>query len=246
MTIRDKHDLAGMERVGAVVSETLQATTSAVEPGLLTKDLDEIAADIYRRHGARSAPTVEFGFPGHILVSVNDEVVHGIPGERVLTAGDIVTIDVTVELGGYIADAARTICIAPVSTEHEQLALVGEHALGAGINAARKGCSVNNIGGAVEDCVTAGGFTVIRQMTGHGTGRSIWEDPMVPNFRQPGQQARLHEGLVLTIEPIVTSGSDEIYEAADGWTVLTQDHSSAAHWEHTLIITDGEPRILTN
>jgi methionyl aminopeptidase len=232
--------------VGAVVAETLTATTAAVEPGLLTKDLDEIAAEIYRRHGAQSAPTVEFGFPGHILVSVNDEVVHGIPGERVLAAGDIVTIDVTVELDGYVADAARTLCIPPVSTEHEQLSLVGEKALQAGIEAARSGCPVNDIGGAVEDCVTAGGFTVIRQMTGHGTGRAIWEDPMVPNFRQPGQRARLHEGLVLTIEPILTSGSDEIYEADDGWTVLTQDHASAAHWEHTIIITDGAARILTN
>jgi methionyl aminopeptidase len=245
VTIQNEADLTGLQRVGDVVRQTLAATTAAVAPGVRTMDLDAIAEDIYRHHGARSAPTLQFGFPGHILVSVEDEVVHGIPGDRVLAAGDIVTVDVTVELDGYVADAARTVCLPPVSAARRQLATVGEQALRRGIDVARAGQPVADIGGAVHRCVQDSGLTVIRELTGHGTGRAIWEDPMVPSFRST-QSERLHAGLVLTIEPIITSGTGAIYEAPDGWTVRTRDRAPAAHWEETIVITDAQPLVLTN
>ncbi len=246
MTIERDDDLAGLQRAGAVVSQTLRETVAAIEPIVRTRDLDDIAARIYHDHGAQSAPTLQFGFPGHILVSVNDEVVHGIPGDRILTAGDIVTVDVTVERDGYIADAARTICVPPVSPLHKRLHDVGRDALAAGTSAAVAGRRVAVIGRAVSRTVRAGPLTVIRELTGHGTGREIWEDPMVPNFHDPRQPDRLHEGLVLTIEPIITSGTGRIYEEDDGWTVRTTDGAPASHWEDTMVITHGMPLILTN
>ncbi|MDA0336518.1 MAG: type I methionyl aminopeptidase [bacterium] len=246
MTIERDEDLAGLQRAGAVVSQTLRETASAIMPGVRTRDLDDIAAGIYHEHGARSAPTLQFGFPGHTLASVNDEVVHGIPGDRVLSPGDIVTVDVTVELDGFIADAARTICVPPISPLHKRLHDVGRDALSAGTSAAVAGRRVSVIGRAVNRTVRSGRLTVIRELTGHGTGRAIWEEPMVPNFHDPRQRDRLHEGLVLTIEPIVTSGTGRIYEDDDGWTVRTADRAPASHWEDTMVITRGIPPVLTN
>jgi methionyl aminopeptidase len=246
MTIETDDDLAGMQAVGAIVAQTLRQTVSAIAPGVRTGDLDAMAASIYQEHGAQSAPTLFFNFPGHILVSVNDEVVHGIPGDRLLAAGDIVKVDVTVEHNGYIADAARTICIPPVADTNRHLARAGARALRRGIAAARSGCLVSDIGRAVERSAEGDGVTVIGELTGHGTGRAIWEDPMVPNFFDPQQTDLLHDGLVMTIEPILTTGSGNIYEAKDGWTVMTADRSCATHWEDTIIIKGGRPIVLTN
>jgi methionyl aminopeptidase len=245
MSIDSNADWRGLRAVGRVVRLTLDALERDTRPGVSTGELDRAAAAVLAAHGARSAPSLIYGFPGTVLISVNDEVVHGIPGARRLSSGDLVKLDVTVEKDGYIADAARTVIVGSGTDLSRRLAACAEAAFAAGAAVARAGSRVNEIGRAVEREVRRSGFSVIKGLTGHGVGRTIHEPPSVPNYYDPWQRDVLTEGLVVTIEPIITCGAAEAFEDADGWTLRTTDGSLAAHHEHTLVITRGRPVLLT-
>src|SRR5262245_61857200 len=195
-------------------------------------------------HGARSAPALVYQFPRTVLISVNDEIVHGIPGPRRLARGDLVKLDVTVEKDGYVADAARTVVVGTGTATAHHLARCVETAFQAGMKIARAGVRVNEIGRAVEREVRQRGFAVVRGLAGHGVGRTIHEWPSVPNYFDARQKDVLTEGLVLTIEPMISAGSPDPVQDVDGWTIRTRDGSLAAHHEHTIVITSGEPVVL--
>ncbi len=245
MSIASKADRNGMEKVSAVVRRTLEALAAAVRPGVTTAELDAIARDVVVAHGARSAPALVYGFPGTVLISVNDEVVHGIPGPRRLRRGDLVSLDVTIEKDGYIADAARSVVVEEGEAPAARLVACAEAAFDAALDVARAGTPVNEIGRAVEQEVRRWGFTIVRGLTGHGVGRAIHEPPTVANEYNPRQRDILTEGLVLTIEPMISAGSGRTVQSGDGWTIRTRDGSLASHHEHTLVITRDHPVVLT-
>lgn len=244
MSIESAQDLEGMREAGRVTTETLDALQQHVAEGVTTGELDAIAAAVLARNGARSAPQMVYGFPGTVLISVNDEIVHGIPGQRRLNRGDLVSLDVTIEKGGFVADAARSVIVGDGSRAARQLIAAAERSLQAALNVARAGVRVNEIGRAVENEVKRHGFSVVRGLCGHGVGRTIHEEPQVPNTFDRFQRDVLTEGLVLTIEPMISAGSAYPMQDADGWTLRTKDGSLAAHCEHTLVITKGMPLIL--
>lgn len=245
MSIHGPGELAGMRAAGAVVRRTLEAMKQAVRPGITTAQLDEIGANVMRRHGAQSAPALVYKFPGVNCISVNEEVVHGVPGERKITEGDLVKLDVTIEKNGFIADAAITVPVGAVSEERQRLIACAERAFEKAMLVARAGFRVCEIGRVVEREVCRSGFSVIRDLGGHGIGRTIHEEPRVPNYPDPEAHQILTEGLVITVEPIVAAGSGRAVVARDGWTVRTADRRTSAHYEHTLVITKGEPILLT-
>jgi methionyl aminopeptidase len=245
MSIESETDWRGLREIGRIVRLTLEAMEQQVRAGVTTGDLDAVARRVFARHGARSAPAIVYGFPGTALISVNDEVVHGVPGRRRLEAGDVVKLDVTAEKHGYMADAARTVVVGEESELAGRLRRCSEEAFAAALLVARAGNKVNEIGRAIDRVVRSRGFSVIRGLAGHGIGRTIHEPPSVPNYFDPGQRDRLTTGLVVTIEPIISSGKGEVYEGRDGWTIRTKDGSLAAHYEHTLVITEKKPILLT-
>ena len=245
MTVESDRDLAGLRAVGRVVALALGEMKGALEPGMTTAELDAVGAAVFERHGARSAPRAAYGFPGVNLISVNDEAVHGIPGGRVIGSGDLVKIDVTAEMGGYVADAAVTVALPSGPPVHEELRECAEFAFGRAASVARAGRPLSKIGRAVETAVRRRGLSVLKDLNGHGVGRAIHEPPTIPNFYDRRLRGTLTEGLVITIEPIVAAGSGRIVEGADGWTIKTADGSPAAHHEHTLVITRGSPILLT-
>jgi methionyl aminopeptidase len=245
MSIESEADWSGLRRAGEIVRLTLDALERHLRPGVTTRELDRVAARIFAQHGARSAPALAYGFPGTVLISINDQVVHGIPGSRRVRLHDLVKLDVTVEKDGYIADAARTVLVEGGVAEARQLRACAIDAFEAALHVARAGNRVSEIGRAVEREVRRQGFTVIRGLAGHGVGRAIHEPPSVPNYYEPRQMDVLTDGLVLTIEPIICAGSERTVEERDGWTIRTRDGSLAAHYEHTIVITRGEPVILT-
>jgi methionyl aminopeptidase len=245
MSIDGPADLAGLRRAGKAVAAALADTRSAVRPGVSTAFLDAVAARAFARHAARSAPKVDLGFPGYICISVNDEAVHGIPGPRVLEAGDLVTLDVTAEVGGYVADAAVTVEVGQVDAATRRLRLGAEAALKRALAHVRAGMTARELCGIVEAEVEAHGLTVLRELAGHGVGRAIHEEPTVPNWADPHIADVLTDGLVITIEPIITTDTRWVVEAADGWTIKTASGAPAAHAEHTLVVTEGAPIVLT-
>ena len=245
MSIASKSDWTGMERVAHIVRLTLEALVAAVRPGVTTAELDATAREVLTTHRARSAPAIVYGFPGTVLISVNDEIVHGIPGPRRLKRGDLVSLDVTVEKDGYIADAARSVLVDAAPEPASRLVACAEAAFDAALDVARAGTPVNEIGRAVEREVRRWGFSVVRGLTGHGVGRAIHEPPTVANEYDPRQRDVLTEGLVLTIEPMIAAGSGRTVQDRDGWTIKTRDGSLASHHEHTLVITRDRPIVLT-
>lgn len=245
MSIESTADWEGLRQVADVARVTLDALAGQVRPGVTTGELDVAAAQLFTAHGARSAPALVYGFPGTVLVSVNDEIVHGIPGARRIKAGDIVKIDVTVEKNGYVADAARSVVVEPASAAAHRLVACAVAAFQAGLAVARAGVRVNEIGRAVEREVRRRGFSVVEGLSGHGVGRTIHEEPSVPNRYDPSQADVLTEGLVVTIEPMISAGSTRVVQDRDGWTLRTRDGSLSAHHEHTLVITRGLPIVLT-
>ena len=245
VSIESPQDWNGMREVGRITAETLDALERQVKVGVTTAELDGVAAAVFAKHGARSAPALVYGFPGTVLISINDEIVHGVPGPRRIARGDLVKLDVTVEKNGFIADAARTVVAGRGSDTAHRLAACAAAAFRAAQSIARAGTPVNEIGRAVEREVKRQGFTVVRGLSGHGVGRTIHEEPLVPNEYDPEQRDVLTEGLVLTIEPMISAGSALSVTDKDGWTIRTRDGSLSAHYEHTLMITKGDPVILT-
>jgi len=245
MSIESEADWNGLRRVGQIVRLTLDALERDLRPGITTGELDRVAARILAEHGARSAPAMAYGFPGTVLISINDQVVHGVPGARHVRRHDLVKLDVTVEKDGYVADAARTVLVEGGSAKARRLRACAMDAFQASLRVARAGNRVSEIGRVVEDEVRRQGFSVIRGLAGHGVGRAIHEAPSVPNYYEPRQTDVLTSGLVITIEPIICAGSERVVEERDGWTIRTRDGSLSAHHEHTIVITQGAPVILT-
>jgi methionyl aminopeptidase len=245
MSIRSHAELEKLRIIGRVVRLALERTRAAVRPGVTTRELDEIGARALAEHGAESAPPKVYGFPGALCISVNDEAIHGIPGDRVIREGDLVKLDLVAEKDGFFADAAVTVMVGVVSAPAARLARCAEAAFQRAAQVATAGNRVCDIGRAVERETRAAGFQVMRQLCGHGVGRTIHEPPNVPNYHDPRMRARLTEGLVITIEPILAAGSGHGELARDRWTVRTADGSLSAHHEHTVVITRGAPILLT-
>lgn len=245
MSIQDEQELVFLKAAGRVVRLVLDAMAAAVAPGVTTAHLDEVGARVMQENGARSAPSMVYQFPGASCISLNDEAVHGIPGERVLEEGDLVKLDVTVEKDGYMADAAITVPVGRTSAQAERLKACAERSFQQALLVARAGFRIYEIGKMVEREVRRAGFAVIRELGGHGIGRTIHELPHVPNYPDPQARQIMKEGLVITIEPIIATGSGRVFTDKDGWTVRTADHSLSAHFEHTLVITSGAPILLT-
>jgi methionyl aminopeptidase len=245
MSINGPEELEGMRAAGAVVRMVLDAMKCQVRPGVTTAELDEVGAGVMRQQGAQSAPALVYKFPGANCISLNDEAVHGIPSGRTLREGDLLKLDVTVEKDGFMADAAITVPVGEVSVERKLLMACAERAFAKAMLVARAGFRVSEIGRVVEREVRRNGFSVIRDLGGHGIGRTIHEDPRVPNYPDPEASQILSEGLVITVEPIIAAGSGRTVTAEDGWTILTADHKPSAHYEHTLVITKGAPMLLT-
>lgn len=245
MSIETQEQLEALRAVGRVVADAIRAMRAQVRVGVSTGELDEVGACVFARAGARSGPQLDYGFPGTNCISVNDEAVHGIPGRRRLEDGDLVKLDVTAELNGYYADACVSVPVGQAPASYKRLADASHRALESGMRAARAGVAINQIGRAVEATVAGYGYSVCRDLTGHGIGRRIHEPPNVPSFYHPGLDQRLTGGLVITIEPIIAAGAGEVHDAGDGWTLRTRDGSCAAHFEHTIVITDGAPIVLT-
>ena len=235
-----------MHETGRIVADILAQLRAAVHPGITTNELDEIAIVALARYGAKSSSLGYHGYPKSICTSVNDEVVHGIPGNRVLQEGDIVTIDAAAFYNGWHADSAITVPVGNISPKAQRLLQVTEGSLYRGIAAARAGNRLHHISRAVQQYVEAAGFSIVRQYSGHGVGRSMHEDPQVLNYIEQGQpNLLLKPGLVIAIEPMVNMGVKETRVLDDNWTVVTADASYSAHFEHTIAITDGDAIILT-
>lgn len=245
MTIESNDQYEGVARAGRVVGVTLQEVADAAAPGVTTGDLDAVARDILVRYGARSAPSLVYGFPGCVLVSLNDEAVHGVPGKRVLGHRDLVKIDVTVELDGFVADAAVTVPMPGAPPVARRLSECARLALGRGMQSARRGAVTRDIGRAVQREVHRHHFRVLRALSGHGVGATIHEAPTVPNWPAPWARDYLHEGLVITIEPIISVSTQGCYTDRDGWAIRTADDSLSAHFEHTVVIRGERPEVLT-
>jgi methionyl aminopeptidase len=237
--------IAHMRRAGAVVAEMHQACTRAAVPGATTADLDRAAREVLDRRNARSNFLGYYGFPAVACISPNEVIVHGIPGPRILEEGDIVSIDCGAIVEGWHADAAITIPVGEVDDESRRLMDATRAALEAAIAATHAGSRLGDIGAAAEHQATAAGFGVVREYVGHGIGTAMHEEPEVPNYGPAGRGMKVREGMVLAIEPMVTAGRPATRMLADGWTVVTADGSRAAHFEHTVAITDEGPSILT-
>jgi methionyl aminopeptidase len=245
MSVETEEELAALRAAGRVVADALRAMSRAVRPGVTTAELDEVGAKVFDRAGARSGPRLDYGFPGVNCISVNDEAVHGIPGRRRLRDGDLLKLDVTAELDGFYADACVSVPVGRPGAPATRLVDTARRALAGAMRVARAGVPLNAIGAAVERTVTARGQAVCTELTGHGIGRRIHEPPQVPNHYVPTLWQPLPEGLVLTIEPIISAGNGAVREAGDGWTVRTADGALSAHVEHTVVITRGKPLVLT-
>lgn len=246
MIVETPQDRAGIRAAGVVVRDALAAMRAAVAPGVTTAQLDAVAGRVFEAAGARSAPRLVYEFPGHTCISVNDEIVHGVPSDkRRLAEGDLVKLDVTAELAGYMADACITVGVGRVSEAAKRLMAAAESAFKKGLREMRDGRRALDVGRVVEDEVTRRGFSVVRELQGHGIGHTIHEEPMIPNWADPEAAEWLCEGMVLTLEPIIAAGDGAMYEDDDGWTLRTQDGSLAAHHEHTMILTRGAPLLVT-
>ena len=245
MTVRRDDDLRGLLDAGRVVRRCLIEMTRRVRAGITTSQLNQVGASVIRSNQARSAPMLVYGFPAEVCISVNEEIVHGIPSQRVLGEGDLVKLDVTVEKNGYVADAAVTIGVGTLSPVKQALIACTERAFVRAMGVVRAGRRINEIGRIVESEVRRSGFSVVRELTGHGVGRTIHEAPAVPNYDEPRARGRLTKGLVLAIEPIVSAGTGGSEESEDGWTIRTTDGSLAAHYEQTIVVTEDEPILVT-
>jgi methionyl aminopeptidase len=243
--VKTIQEIAIMREAGRIVAAVLAALTRAIAPGMTTRELDAIAVRELKRHGAAASFKGYRGFPASICVSINDEVVHGIPGERLLQEGDIVSLDFGAYYRGFHGDAAVTVGVGNISLESRNLIEVTEGALRAGIAAARQGARLGDISAAIQFHVESRGFSVVREYVGHGIGRDMHEEPQIPNFGPPGQGPLLQNGMTIALEPMVNAGDWRTKVNADKWTVVTADGSLSAHFENTIAIDGAEPKILT-
>lgn len=246
MTIDSPHDIAGLKRVGQVVSFVLREMLGAMEPGMTTRELDHLGAKLLDEAGARSAPQLTYNFPGATCISINEEAAHGIPGDRVIRAGDVVNVDVSAELDGYFADTGGTGVVPPSSDLKNRLCHATRRALAEAMKQARAGAPLNGIGAAIQRTAKAHRFRIIRNLGSHGTGRALHEAPdHIPGYHAPRDRRVLQEGAVITIEPFLSTKSEHVDEAADGWTLVGAPDNLSAQYEHTMIITRGAPIVVT-
>jgi len=245
--LKSGREIELMAQGGRILGETLRVLTNAVQPGVSTADLDRIAEDFIRGHdGATPAFKGLYGFPGSICTSINEEIVHGIPSKkRLLREGDIVSIDVGVGYKGFFTDSAVTVAVGAVDEATARLLQVTQDALEAGIDAARVGNHIGDVGAAVQAVVERAGFSVVRDLVGHGIGVEFHEEPQVPNYGKPKRREKLVPGLTVAIEPMVNAGGPATRTLSDRWTIVTADGSRSAHFEHTVAITEEGPRVLT-
>jgi len=246
MSINSEKDLISLRKIGKIVAQCLKHMQARIEPGMTTQELDTIGGVFLSRHGARSAPQLTYNFPGYTCISVNEEAAHGIPGNKILKAGDLINIDVSAELDGYFADTGGSTIIPPKSNLYLQICRTAQKALESALLEARAGAKLNRIGHAIENEALRNGFTVIENLGSHGVGRALHEEPdFIPGYYDKNDKRILKENQVITIEPFISSGAHEVFENGDGWTLVTQPGFFTAQYEHTLVITKGRPLIMT-
>jgi len=243
--IKTAKEIDKMRIAGQATAFVIERTAAEIRPGITTKEIDAAAAQFISETGGRSAFLGYRGFAGNICISLNEEVVHGIPGPRKIQYGDIVKLDIGVIKGGWVGDSATTIAVGLIDPAVQKLLEVTEESLRVAIRFAVDGGRLGDIGAAVEETVAAQGFTVVREFVGHGVGRKLHEEPQVPNYGKPRTGPRLKAGMTLAIEPMVNLGVCGVRILEDGWTVVTADGKPSSHFEHTVLITTGEPEILT-
>ncbi len=247
--IKTSDELDAMREAGRVAGTVLAEASAWVKAGVTTREIDEFAASRIKAHGAKSAflgyEVSGRKYPCHICISMNDEVVHGLASKRKVKEGDLVTLDCGVRVDGFIGDTARTVIVGECSEETQKLIDVTQQALYDGISHALPGNRVKDISCAVQNRVEANGFSIVREFVGHGVGRTVHEEPQIPNFVSAGETPELRPGMTIAIEPMVNVGGMKVKFLSDGWTVVTRDGRPSAHFEHTIAVTDGEPEILT-
>lgn len=246
MTIETQQDVAALQRIGKIVASTLHHMLDAAEPGMTTRELDLLGEQLLANHGARSAPKLTYNFPGSTCISINEEAAHGIPGDRVIRAGDVLNIDVSAELGGYFADTGGTRVIPPTNPQKTRLCHATRTALAQAMKHARAGQPLNGIGAAIQRTAKTYGFKIIENLASHGVGRALHEAPEhIPGYFDPTDTRMLTEGMVITIEPFLSTKSRVVTETSDGWTLVGGPGNLSAQYEHTMIITRGEPIVVT-
>jgi len=246
MTIETDNDIAGLRRIGHVVAVVLQRMLDALEPGMTTAELDALGAGWLAEHGARSAPQLTYDFPGATCISVNEQAAHGIPGSRRLERGDVVNVDVSAELDGYYADTGGTRVVPPSTPLKQRLCHATQLALESALAEATDGAPLNRIGGAIEKVARRHRFRILRNLGSHGVGRALHEEPEhIQGYWDPADTRRLRAGMVITIEPFLSTRSTSVREAGDGWTLVGAPGNLSAQYEHTLIVTRGKPIVVT-
>lgn len=246
MTIETQDDVVALQRIGGIVSDVLHRMLDAAEPGMTTRELDALGARLLERHGARSAPQLTYDFPGSTCISLNEEAAHGVPGDRVIRPGDVLNVDVSAELDGYFADTGGTRVVPPTTPQKTRLCHATRTALEQAMRQARAGRPINGIGAAIQRTAKAYGLRVIENLGSHGVGRALHEEPEhIPGYFDPSDRRLLQEGMVITIEPFLSTRSRLVTEAADGWTLVGAPGNLSAQYEHTMIITRGEPIVVT-
>ncbi len=243
--IKTPAEIEKMRASGRAVAVVREALAKAIAPGVTTKQIDTMAGELIAQQGGTSAFLGYRGFPGQICISLNEEVVHGIGGARSIQYGDLVKLDVGIVLGGWIGDTAVSVIVGEADAATQKLCRCTQDALAAGIAQARAGARVRDISAAVEACAVRDGFSVVREFVGHGVGKKLHEEPQIPNYVTAGGLQKLKAGMTLAIEPMINVGEAGVRILADGWTVVTTDSARSAHFEHTVLVTEGEPEILT-
>ncbi len=246
MTVESKSDIIALKHIGKIVSRILQEMLSTAKPGMSTQELDMVRKRLLAKYGARSAPKITYNFPGYTCISINEEAAHGIPGERIILAGDVLNVDVSAELNGYFADTGGTTVISPTTPLKARLCQATRTALNEAILSARAGQPINTIGGAIQHVAHTNGFKVIENLGSHGVGRALHEKPkFIAGYYDPSDKRILRDGMVISIEPFLSTKNRIVHQAPDGWTLIGERNNFSAQYEHTLIVTRGKPIIVT-
>lgn len=243
--IKTDDEIAKIRKAGKIVYGALAAAKNAVKPGITTAYLDKVVCDYINSQGAEASTLGYEGYPAGSCISVNNELVHGIPGKKALKEGDIVSVDIVANIDGFHADATRTFAVGEIDEASKRLIEITKQSFFEGIKYARPGNRLFDISSAIQQYIESNGYSIVRELTGHGIGRSMHEDPSIPNYGTAGKGIRLKKGMVLAIEPMVNEGRREVRMLEDGWTIVTADGKNCAHYENTIAITDGEPLLLT-